>query len=96
MQNNKCPGNDGLTKEFYEIFWNRLKEIFRKVLTDIIYSQQTAYIKNRHIDISKNIFACLFSIHNIISLSRHEQVCCKTERKTSDVTEIVFFSYNEQ
>ena len=25
--------------------------------------------------IRKNIFACLFSIHNTISLSRHEQVC---------------------
>ena len=25
--------------------------------------------------IRKNIFACLFSIHNIISLSRHKQVC---------------------
>ena len=23
----------------------------------------------------KNIFACLFSIHNTISISRHEQVC---------------------
>ena len=23
----------------------------------------------------KNIFACLVSIHNTISLSRHEQVC---------------------
>ena len=23
----------------------------------------------------KNIFACLFSIHNTISLSHHEQVC---------------------
>ena len=23
----------------------------------------------------KNIFACLFNIHNTISLSRHEQVC---------------------
>ena len=22
MQNNKTPGNDGLTKEFYEAFWN--------------------------------------------------------------------------
>ena len=27
------------------------------------------------IDIRKNIFACLFSIHNILSLSSHEQVC---------------------
>ena len=25
--------------------------------------------------IPKNIFACLFSVHNTISLSRHEQVC---------------------
>ena len=25
--------------------------------------------------LSKNIFACSFSIHNTISLSRHEQVC---------------------
>ena len=23
----------------------------------------------------KNIFTCLFSIHNTVSLSRHEQVC---------------------
>ena len=27
------------------------------------------------ISILKDIFACLFSIHNIISLSCHEQVC---------------------
>ena len=25
--------------------------------------------------VSENIFACLFSLHNTISLSRHEQVC---------------------
>ena len=25
MQNNKIPGNDGLTKEFYETFWNEIK-----------------------------------------------------------------------
>ena len=28
MQNDKTPGNDGLTKEFHETFWNELKEIF--------------------------------------------------------------------
>ena len=35
-------------------------------------------IKNMYkmkIIIRKNIFACLFSVHNTISLSRHEQVC---------------------
>ena len=25
MKNNKTPGNDELTKEFYETFWNELK-----------------------------------------------------------------------
>ena len=30
---------------------------------------------NKYLVILKNIFACLFSVHNTISLSRHEQVC---------------------
>ena len=25
MPNNKSPGNDGLTKEFYETFWEEIK-----------------------------------------------------------------------
>ena len=25
MQNNKYPGNDGLTQDFYKIFWNKIK-----------------------------------------------------------------------
>ena len=29
-------------------------------------------------DIHKSIFACLFSVHNTISFSRHEQVCLIT------------------
>ena len=28
MQNDKSPGNDGLTKEICETFWDQLKEIF--------------------------------------------------------------------
>ena len=28
MQNNKSTGNDGLTKEFYETFWNEIKNPF--------------------------------------------------------------------
>ena len=27
MQNNKSPGNDGLIKEFYEGFWDEIKEL---------------------------------------------------------------------
>ena len=30
MQNNKTPGNDGLTKEFYKTFWNEIKQFFLK------------------------------------------------------------------
>ena len=25
MKNNKTPGNDGMTKDFYETFWDELK-----------------------------------------------------------------------
>ena len=28
MENNKSPGNDGLYKEFYECFWNEIKNPF--------------------------------------------------------------------
>ena len=31
--------------------------------------------KQKKEDIRKNTFPCLFSIHNAISLLRHEQVC---------------------
>ena len=26
MENNKSPGNDGLSKEFYECFWDEIKK----------------------------------------------------------------------
>ena len=38
-------------------------------------------IKKRYKKIRKNIFACLFSVHNTISLSRHEQVCLMRPHK---------------
>ena len=34
MQNDKCSGSDRLTKEFYEKFWNELKEIFIYSVTE--------------------------------------------------------------
>ena len=30
MPDNKTPGNDGLSKEFYEAFWNELKDPLSK------------------------------------------------------------------
>ena len=51
MKNNKTPGNDGLTKEFYETFWNELKtllmeSIYRAFYTKILsISQRQAVIK---------------------------------------------------
>ena len=28
VENNKSPGNDGLSKEFYEYYWNEIKNLF--------------------------------------------------------------------
>ena len=33
------------------------------------------FVQSKLFIIRKNIFPCLFSVHNTISLSRHEQVC---------------------
>ena len=32
MPNGKSPGHDGLTKEFYERFWNDLKVLFHQFI----------------------------------------------------------------
>ena len=34
MQNNKSPGNDGLTKEFYETFQNEIKNSFENSIME--------------------------------------------------------------
>ena len=33
MQNNKTPGNDGLSKELYETFWNEIKQVSKVTKT---------------------------------------------------------------
>ena len=35
MQNNKSPGNDGLKKEFNEMFWNELKNPFMSSIMEV-------------------------------------------------------------
>lgn len=51
MQENKSPGNDGLSKEFYETFWDEIKKPFMKSLCEakikstLSISQRQAVIK---------------------------------------------------
>ena len=51
MQNDKIPGNDGLTKDFYEIIWYEIKHVFLKSLKQakekgqLSISQRQAVIK---------------------------------------------------
>ena len=51
MPNNKTPGNDGLSKEFYEAFWNELKDpllksfYHAKTYKEFSTSQRQAVVK---------------------------------------------------
>ena len=50
-QTYKSPGNDGLTKEFYESFWDKMKELLTASATEakhrgeLSISQRQAIIK---------------------------------------------------
>ena len=52
MQTNKSPGNNGLTKEFYEGFWDEIKELLIASVTEaksrggLSISQRKAIIKS--------------------------------------------------
>ena len=47
---------------------------FKNLSNELVANIFWGNLKTKSI-IRKNIFACLFSVHNTISLSRHEQVC---------------------
>ena len=47
MQNDRSPGNDGLTKKFYETFWNELKEIFIESVSQTKEKGHLMHLKDR-------------------------------------------------
>ena len=44
MQNNKSPGNDGLTKEFYKTFWNEMKYLFMNSIMEAREKKEVKYL----------------------------------------------------
>ena len=51
VENNKSPGNDGLSKEFYKFFWNKIKNpllasIKRVFLNQELSSSQKQAVKS--------------------------------------------------
>ena len=46
FDNNKSPGNDGLRKEFYQTFWQDVKEIFFNSLQESKQLKYLVYIRS--------------------------------------------------
>ena len=60
-----------------------------KTTRQINIEDKSGYFFNDMANIRKNIFACLFSVHNTISLSRHEQVCLM---RLHDVINLLYYN----
>ena len=58
------------TKSFQDKFCQHVVS-----LVSMMEKLENLFLGNDETLVFKDIFACLFSIHNIISLSCHEQVC---------------------
>ena len=52
IENDKSPGNDGLTKEFYETFWDNIEETF---ISSIRQAEETKELNISLIDSHKLI-----------------------------------------
>ena len=47
MPNEKSPGNDGLTKEFYETFWDNIKRPLTLSFQQALKKVSLALLKNK-------------------------------------------------
>ena len=47
MENNKSPGNDGLYEEFYECFWNKIKNLFLAFILRAFLNQELSSSKKQ-------------------------------------------------
>ena len=69
LENNKSPGNDGLTKEFYWTFWVDIKDTFMKSLKESDRLKVTATLQKadtslqgiQNVNITSNIFDVLIT-----------------------------------
>ena len=41
MENNKSPGNDGLSKDLYECFWDEIKKLFLASIHKVFLNQES-------------------------------------------------------
>ena len=71
MQNNKTPGNDGLTKEFYETFLNEIKHVFLKSLKQAKEKSQLSISKRQ-------------TVIGELSISKRQTVIKFIEKKDRD------------
>ena len=42
MENNKSPGNDGVSKDFNECFWNEIKKLFLASIHNAFLNQESS------------------------------------------------------
>ena len=73
----KIPAVSGLVKK--RDFNSKITEVEGKIssISGLATNSALTAVENKmpDVNIRKNIFACLSSVHNTISLSRHKQVC---------------------
>ena len=83
MQNNKTPGNDVLTKEFYKTFWNEIKCFFKVTKTITLLN---VYIKIIWKALAAKLKKALLTIISS-NLTAYVNKRCISESLISDIIE---------